>query len=605
MLQCSSFLFKPRNVMNHRTTRRFSIEKDVIMDMLNNKKLVKKVIRKQSENIKNNIKSKAFDDDDKETLALDVFNILLDKFSDLTSLVDNDDEDYDDNEDDDNVNDRSNLFDGVIRVYCTHSQPSFSMPWQRQKQEFSTSTGFVIDGKRILTNAHAVEYGSLIQVKKRQSEKKYVASVIAVGHECDLAILSVEDATFWEGLVPLKFGNIPELLEDVSVIGFPVGGDSLSITSGVVSRIEMQEYAQASAELLAIQIDAAINPGNSGGPVVNMEDEVIGVAFQSLSEEDIENIGYVVPVNVINHFLDDVKMNGRYSGVCGMGIKLQNMENEDLRKYYNMTAEQTGILVSGTAKLAPVSSLIFKGDVVLSIDGIRVANDGTIPFRQTKSGFRERVQLNYYFTQLFPSDQVKVEILRKGQRMVVNVPVWVPQALVPRILLSKNVVDAEKSRGTGSNGSIVGGTPSFLIVGGLVFVPLSKEYLASEYNTEHMGDFESWAEDYRILSLADQMKREEEEEVVLLSQVIAHNCNIGYEMHRNMQLVSLNGNPIKNLKGLKQLVDSFLETTTRPLLFEFANGQIIVIDSNAGKVAQTQICQEHFIPHHCSEDLLG
>ena len=605
MLQCSSFLFKPRNVMNHRTTRRFSIEKDVIMDMLNNKELVKKVIRKQSENIKNNIKSKAFDDDDKETLALDVFNILLDKFSDLTSLVDNDDEDYDDNEDDDNVNDRSNLFDGVIRVYCTHSQPSFSMPWQRQKQEFSTSTGFVIDGKRILTNAHAVEYGSLIQVKKRQSEKKYVASVIAVGHECDLAILSVEDATFWEGLVPLKFGNIPELLEDVSVIGFPVGGDSLSITSGVVSRIEMQEYAQASAELLAIQIDAAINPGNSGGPVVNMEDEVIGVAFQSLSEEDIENIGYVVPVNVINHFLDDVKMNGRYSGVCGMGIKLQNMENEDLRKYYNMTAEQTGILVSGTAKLAPVSSLIFKGDVVLSIDGIRVANDGTIPFRQTKSGFRERVQLNYYFTQLFPSDQVKVEILRKGQRMVVNVPVWVPQALVPRILLSKNVVDAEKSRGTGSNGSIVGGTPSFLIVGGLVFVPLSKEYLASEYNTEHMGDFESWAEDYRILSLADQMKREEEEEVVLLSQVIAHTCNIGYEMHRNMQLVSLNGNPIKNLKGLKQLVDSFLETTTRPLLFEFANGQIIVIDSNAGKVAQTQICQEHFIPHHCSEDLLG
>lgn len=105
------------------------------------------------------------------------------------------------------------------------------------------------------------------KVKKRQSEKKYVASVIAVGHECDLAMLTVEDATFWEGLEPLKFGNIPELLEDVSVIGFPVGGDSLSITSGVVSRIEMQEYAQASAELLALQIDAAINPGNSGGPV--------------------------------------------------------------------------------------------------------------------------------------------------------------------------------------------------------------------------------------------------------------------------------------------------------------------------------------------------
>lgn len=100
------------------------------------------------------------------------------------------------------------------------------------------------------------------------------------------------------------------------------------------------------------------------------------------------------------------------------------------------------------------------------------------------------------------------------------------------------------------------------------------------------------------------MKTHSDEEVVLLSQVIAHTCNIGYETHRNMQLVSLNENPIKNLKGLKQLVDSFLETPTRPLLFEFANGQMIVIDSNAGRVAQSQICQEHFIPHHCSVDLL-
>eukprot|EP01038_Epipyxis_sp_PR26KG_P014895 gene14895-20031_t len=136
------------------------------------------------------------------------------------------------------------LFNGVVRIYCTHSEPNFSMPWQRLKQDFSTSTGFIIGDNKILTNAHAVEYGSLIQVKKRQSEKKYIASVVAVGHECDLAILSVEDPTFWENVEPLVFGNIPDLLEDVSVVGYPVGGDSISISSGVVSRIEMQEYAQ-------------------------------------------------------------------------------------------------------------------------------------------------------------------------------------------------------------------------------------------------------------------------------------------------------------------------------------------------------------------------
>ena len=71
------------------------------------------------------------------------------------------------------------LLNSVVRIFCTHSEPNFAMPWQRLKQESSTSSGLLIDGNRILTNAHSVDYGSLIQVKKRESEKKYIASVIA------------------------------------------------------------------------------------------------------------------------------------------------------------------------------------------------------------------------------------------------------------------------------------------------------------------------------------------------------------------------------------------------------------------------------------------
>jgi hypothetical protein len=59
------------------------------------------------------------------------------------------------------------------------------------------------------------------------------------------------------------------------------------------------------------------------GPVLSADDEVIGVAFQSLSSEDTENIGYVVPVNVIQHFLESVARYGNYSGVAGLGAKMQ------------------------------------------------------------------------------------------------------------------------------------------------------------------------------------------------------------------------------------------------------------------------------------------
>jgi len=69
-----------------------------------------------------------------------------------------------------------------------------------------------------------------------------------------------------------------------------VGGDNISVTGGVVSRVEPTQYVHGAAHLMAIQIDAAINPGNSGGPAL-MEDKVVGVAFQNLA--GAENIGCV------------------------------------------------------------------------------------------------------------------------------------------------------------------------------------------------------------------------------------------------------------------------------------------------------------------------
>ena len=494
------------------------------------------------------------------------------------------------------------MYNAVVRVYCTHSPPSFAMPWQRLRQEFSTSTGFVIETqgeKKLLTNAHAIEYGNLIQVKKRDSENKFVASVEAVGHECDLAILRVEDASFWESMSPLKLGAIPELLEEVSVIGYPVGGDSISISSGVVSRIEMQEYAQASAQLLAIQIDAAINGGNSGGPVVNSFNEVIGVAFQSLSAEDIENIGYVVPSNVINHFLNDVEKHGRYSGVPGLGIRMQGMENPELRRHHGMADSDTGILILSCAPLSPAAAILRKNDVLLKVDGIRIANDCTIPFRD--GNFKERVQVNYYFTQRFENDIVELEILRGKKRTTVKVPLWVPKRLIPRSLTKNNVIDTQSNQGTGTKGSVVGGVPHYMMVGGLVFLALSKEYLDTEFNLEHMAqnDFEVWAEEFRLLALTDSNQQLEGEEVVILSQVISHACNIGYETYRNMHLKTFNDVVVKSLSHLQDLVRAQEASRStkkkKPLVFEFQNGMTIVLDASSAFSSQAEIESHHFI----------
>lgn len=175
-----------------------------------------------------------------------------------------------------------------------------------------------------------------IKVKRRGSDTKFVAKLLSVGQECDVACVTVEDPEFWAGLEPVAFGDLPRLQDSITVIGYPIGGDTMSVTSGVVSRIEVTSYVHGASELLGIQVDAAINSGNSGGPAFNDRGQCVGIAFQSLKNEDIENISYVIPTPVITHFITDYERNGLYTGFPTLGVEWQKMESAVCRRALGM-----------------------------------------------------------------------------------------------------------------------------------------------------------------------------------------------------------------------------------------------------------------------------
>ncbi|KAL8457720.1 hypothetical protein ACS0TY_034731 [Phlomoides rotata] len=461
--------------------------------------------------------------------------------------------------------------DAVVKVFCVHTEPNFSLPWQRKRQYSSSSSGFVIKGRRVLTNAHSVEHYTQVKLKKRGSDTKYVATVLAIGTECDIALLTVEDDEFWQGVSPVEFGDLPALQDAVTVVGYPIGGDTISVTSGVVSRIEILSYVHGSTELLGLQIDAAINSGNSGGPAFNDKGNCVGIAFQSLKHEDAENIGYVIPTPVIMHFIQDYEKNGTYTGFPILGVEWQKMENPDLRLSMGMKADQKGVRIRRVDPTSPEFEVLKPSDIILSFDGVDIANDGTVPFRHG-----ERIGFSYLVSQKYTGDSAAIKVLRNSQTLNFSVKLGTHRRLIP----------AHNK----------GQPPSYYIIAGFVFSTVSVPYLRSEYGK----DYEYEAPVKLLDKLLHEMPQSPDEQIVVVSQVLVADINIGYEDIVNTQVLAFNGKPVKNLKNLASMVESCKDEY---LKFDLDYQQIVVLKTKTAKAATLDILSTHCIPSAMSDDL--
>ncbi|RMZ56724.1 hypothetical protein APUTEX25_002813, partial [Auxenochlorella protothecoides] len=472
-------------------------------------------------------------------------------------------------EDDGGASPREAEMEAVVKVFAVHSEPNFSLPWQRKRQFSSSGSGFVVAGRRILTNAHCVDHHTQVKVKRRGSDAKYVASVLAVGQECDIAMLTVADEDFWAGLEAVRFGALPRLQDSITVIGYPIGGDTMSVTSGVVSRIEVTSYVHGAAELLGV--DAAINSGNSGGPAFSDRGECVGIAFQSLKHEDAENISYIIPTPVIEHFINDYERNQAYTGFPSLGVEWQKMESPVLRKALGMQPSQRGVMVRRIEPTSPVSKVVCQGDVLLAFDGIEIGTDGTVPFR---SG--ERIGFSYLISQKYTGDMATLRVLHEGAARQVTVPLTTPFKLIPVHIHNR--------------------PPSYFILGGLVFTPVTVPLLRSEYGKEFDYDAPVKLLDKMMHAMADAPGQQ----IVVLAQVLAADVNVGYEDIVNTQVHAVNG---QRVTCLAELVAAAEGGAGEYIRLDLEYNQVVILGKEEAAAAMPAILEQHCIAADRSEDL--
>jgi S1-C subfamily serine protease len=461
------------------------------------------------------------------------------------------------------------LKESVVKVMTVSDAPDYEQPWQTLGAGPSTGSGAIVttpQGLHILTNAHVVENATFIEVRREGQERKTVAEVVGYGETCDLALLSVEDPAFFEGARPIPIGELPSLGDPVTVLGFPIGGEHLSVTEGVVSRIELTMYVQNERSLLSVQIDAAINSGNSGGPVV-LDGKLVGIAFQSL--EEAENIGYVISAPVVQHFLRDVE-SPPYDGFPDLGLTVQHLESSAHRKYLGLPRSRRGVLVTQVHYRSSCWNVLQPGDVLLKVDGEPIAADGTV-----KLGEGSRIEFQHVPSMRYVGEEIPLQVYRAEERSTHRVTLQPYRPLVP--------------------GRASGGQPAWFAYSGILFVPLTRAWL------------ETWGESWRsrapatLVSLYDHgVRTSHTQEVVILQKVLADKVNRGYHELESLRILKVQGRRVRKLSDLVRVVDA---TEDEFVVFETSDRRRIVLDRQMAADRAETILHRYGVPADRSADL--
>jgi S1-C subfamily serine protease len=443
----------------------------------------------------------------------------------------------------------------VVRIQVARQRPSWTVPWQMRSVESSSGSGAVIKspstdrGKvRILTAAHVVSDSTYVTVQRNTDwfdSEKIPAKVVAEFHDTDLALLEIDDREgIFETIEPMDIAQptiLPALRAKVNVIGYPVGGDRVSVTEGVVSRVDMARYSHSGRVACSFTVDAAINAGNSGGPIIDPSSgNILGVAFQKLVGSGVESQGYGVPPYLIWRFLKSSSGNPE---LTSLGIVIQPLDSAALREFLGAS---NGVLVNWSRNPA-----LQRDDVIMSVNGHTVDNQGLTNFLGRRIHFAALIHDHQV------GDSIQLEILRNRNRMQIEAELAATSSLdlVPSLQYSKR--------------------PEYLVIGGLVFQPLSLDYL------------QGWNERDRPTHLQEILlhgKLEDDRtQAIILTNVLASRCNAGYGSGwiGGPVIKSLNGVKIRDMKHFAELIDSVMANEEHEFLkfnlTGFAGDQLIVL----------------------------
>lgn len=393
----------------------------------------------------------------------------------------------------------------------------------------------------IITNAHVVSDAAMITVFSHAHRSNYLAVVEHVCPEADIAILRVlpdpKKPDFFAKLKPFKLCDDPHAqmsasnFVKLSTHGYSLGND-YTCTEGNITNVEVSNYINSLQELPIFRTDAAISGGNSGGPAtVNLEHngkvipQIVGAVFQAAVEG--QNVNSVIPLQLITKVIEDRLKPLEMRGVPHLSFSYSTIRNEALRQYYQVQ-DNHGIVVNRVPPLSSFHGYIKEGDILLKINGYDITEKGLI-------NYDWRTNLSFIFEYAYQSlgDEVEFKIKRHGQEMTVP------------ILLNQRFLEDSKVGRIPQNKF-----PTFFIASGIVFTIYQMSDPSEADNATMIVDHQT---------MIRSLKTNPTDEIVSISNILAHPCTESYNTFEGYTVVSVNEKKIHNIVELVNAVDEIEE----------------------------------------------
>lgn len=447
----------------------------------------------------------------------------------------------------------------LVNVEVTRKQFDYYQPWNQRSARVQKA-GLVIGSREILTEAEYLSNQTLLRIQKNGRGKWWIGKLVWVDHPANLAVLTVEDDAFWKDLKPVKLSGAMPRDGSLQMLKWNDG----VLESGKVSFMRFVVQESEISAISHVQFKAGVDlQGTGWGEPIVSDSHVVGITYGTS-----DKVSSVIPASFIQSIVEAHR--GPYRGLGYFHFYWQPAENIVSLEHLGVKNEPRGVLVTRVPDLPDGSSPVLKShDVILQIDGFDIDIQGD--YKDPEFGYL--MLENLATRRKWAGDDVRMKILRKG--IETNVTYRLPKYEYTHQLVPLYSFDQE---------------PDYYIMGGLVFQPLTCEYLRA------------WGVDWRRRApfrlnyyITDEASKEQPS-LVILSHVLPDSYNIGYQEQKYLVVESVND---RRITRLTDLLDAFKNPVGGYHVVEFMQGtslrRMVVAAGEAERDATRRILKRYGI----------